>query len=324
MESFVNATEVVRPLEPLYVQAVDAAWPYWEQYELFLDGVWAKGWGAMEQMLGHKVDRVAAGLSTDDVTKDFFLMRKPWITITLVMIYLALIPIGVRFMRNREAFKLKGFMTVYNLSLVCLSVYMCAESIYTAYLSGFDIRCQPVVSTKTPLGLRMANVVWWYYFSKCIEFMDTFAMVLRKKNNQITVLHLWHHSTMFILWWIQCHCLPGGHAFFGVAINSFIHVLMYSYYFGTLTGIGLNFFRFLKPHLTKMQLIQFFMTIAHAYSGYTLNCGYPRPPIVLLVTYMCTLVILFSNFYFKSYLAKKDAKKGSSNGEISNGHKKVQ
>ena len=32
---------------------------------------------------------------------------------------------------------------------------------------------------------KMANVLWWYFFSKAIELADTVLMILRKKNNQV-------------------------------------------------------------------------------------------------------------------------------------------
>ena len=33
--------------------------------------------------------------------------------------------------------------------------------------------------------------MWWYYFSKSIEWVDSFTMVLRKKNRQLSFLHLY-------------------------------------------------------------------------------------------------------------------------------------
>ncbi len=42
----------------------------------------------------------------------------------------------------------------------------------------------------------MANVCWVFYFSKFIELLDTVFFVLRKKNNQITFLHLFHHGNI--------------------------------------------------------------------------------------------------------------------------------
>ena len=56
----------------------------------------------------------------------------------------------------------------------------------------------------------MANVSWWYFFSKYIELLDTVFFMLRKKFNQISFLHVYHHSTMPINWWLQIKYVPGG------------------------------------------------------------------------------------------------------------------
>lgn len=42
----------------------------------------------------------------------------------------------------------------------------------------------------------MARAVWLYYMCKIIELMDTVFFVLRKKQRQITFLHLYHHTLM--------------------------------------------------------------------------------------------------------------------------------
>lgn len=57
---------------------------------------------------------------------------------------------------------------------------------------------------------QIAKALWWFYFSKLLEFMDTFFFVLRKKNNQISFLHVYHHATMFPLWWIGVKWVAGG------------------------------------------------------------------------------------------------------------------
>ena len=43
-----------------------------------------------------------------------------------------------------------------------------------------------------------------------MEFADTAFFILRKKNNQLTFLHVYHHSTMFCLWWIGIKWVAGG------------------------------------------------------------------------------------------------------------------
>lgn len=58
--------------------------------------------------------------------------------------------------------------------------------------------------------LQITNAIWWFYFSKCVEFCDSFFFVLRKKENQLTFLHIYHHSTMFPLWWIGVKWVPSG------------------------------------------------------------------------------------------------------------------
>lgn len=43
-----------------------------------------------------------------------------------------------------------------------------------------------------------------------MEFLDTVFFILRKKFNQVSFLHVYHHCTMFILWWIGIKWVPGG------------------------------------------------------------------------------------------------------------------
>ena len=49
-----------------------------------------------------------------------------------------------------------------------------------------------------------------FYFSKLVEFMDTIFFILRKKNSQITFLHVYHHVTMPFIWWIAIKWFAGG------------------------------------------------------------------------------------------------------------------
>lgn len=42
----------------------------------------------------------------------------------------------------------------------------------------------------------MARAVWLYYMAKVIELLDTVFFVLRKKNSQVSFLHLYHHTLM--------------------------------------------------------------------------------------------------------------------------------
>lgn len=53
---------------------------------------------------------------------------------------------------------------------------------------------------------------------------------MRKKQNQVTTLHLYHHCSTLIVAWLCVKYIPGGMATLPVLINCIVHVLMYSYY----------------------------------------------------------------------------------------------
>lgn len=61
------------------------------------------------------------------------------------------------------------------------------------------------------VSFQIIKVLWWYYFSKLIEFMDTFFFILRKNNHQITFLHIYHHASMLNIWWFVMNWIPCGH-----------------------------------------------------------------------------------------------------------------
>ena len=43
------------------------------------------------------------------------------------------------------------------------------------------------------------------------EFMDTLIMILRKKNAQLSFLHVYHHASTFApCWWAAVNFAPGG------------------------------------------------------------------------------------------------------------------
>ncbi|XP_056377138.1 elongation of very long chain fatty acids protein 2 isoform X1 [Hyla sarda] len=244
-------------------------------------------------------------------------------TVSLTILYLISIWLGTKYMKNRPAFSLRGHLIVYNFVVTLLSLYMLIELILSTWEGGYNLQCQNLDSAGEA-DVRVAKVLWWYYFSKAIEFMDTIFFVLRKKNSQITFLHVYHHATMFNIWWCVLNWIPCGQSFFGPTLNSFIHVLMYSYY-GLSVIPSMHKYLWWKKYLTQAQLIQFILTISHTLSAVVKPCGFPFGCLIFQSSYMTTLVILFVNFYLKTYKAKPS--KSDSNGtkasiELKNGFHK--
>ncbi|QQP57331.1 Elongation of very long chain fatty acids protein, partial [Caligus rogercresseyi] len=112
---------------------------------------------------------------------------------------------------------------------------------------------------------------------KLTEFADTFFFVLRKKNSQVSILHIFHHSTMPFCTWILLRWAPGGHETFGGILNALVHVFMYSYYFLASLGPALSPYLWWKKYLTSMQILQFFMVISKSSVVFfgVVDCGYP-------------------------------------------------
>ena len=52
---------------------------------------------------------------------------------------------------------------------------------------------------------------------------------------QVSFLHVYHHASISLIWWMITYSAPGGDAYFSAALNSFVHVLMYCYYFTAVT-----------------------------------------------------------------------------------------
>ncbi|XP_016394983.1 elongation of very long chain fatty acids protein 4-like [Sinocyclocheilus rhinocerous] len=153
--------------------------------------------------------------------------------------------------------------------------------------------------------MRMARVCWWFYFSKVIELTDTVFFILRKKNNQLTFLHVYHHGTMIFNWWAGVKYVAGGQSFLIGLINSFVHVVMYMYYGLAALGPQMHKYLWWKHYLTSLQLLQFFIVTIHTAVNLYADCEFPDSMNIIVLGYAFSLIALFSNFYYQNYISKK-------------------
>lgn len=93
-------------------------------------------------------------------------------------------------------------------------------------------------------------------------------------------------------------------AFLPAMVNSFIHVLMYSYYGLAALGPGVTKYLWWKKYLTILQLIQFTTALILGINGIKSGCDFPLWMQYALVIYMVSFIVLFGNFYAKAYIAK--------------------
>ncbi|KAK6990828.1 elongation of very long chain fatty acids protein 4, partial [Biomphalaria glabrata] len=138
-----------------------------------------------------------------------------------------------------------------------------------------------------------------FYYSKLLELMDTIFLVLRKKFNQLSFLHVYHHAMTVIFVWLGYKFVPGGPVLIFPILNGSVHILMYSYY--ALAAIGIRLTR-LKRYLTIIQILQQCFLIVLVVVNMFHDCPFMWNLGLLAIIYVISLLILFSNFYIKSYV----------------------
>lgn len=214
-------------------------------------------------------------------------------------------------MKNRPAMRVRRFAALHNAILFLLSLYMCIETVWQSYRNfnwgkKFSLWCNAYEAGPaefSPSGKALARVLWIHYVSKAYEFVDTMIMVLKKNNRQISFLHVYHHATTFFpVWWSVIRYGPGGESWFCCALNSFIHVMMYGYYFVSTFGFKA---KFMKPFVTYSQMTQFLLFISQALYLLLADCYKPRLVVVYLLFQCVIFFILFADFARKTYGRKK-------------------
>lgn len=68
---------------------------------------------------------------------------------------------------------------------------------------------------------------------------------------------MYHHISMVIASWGTCKYYPGGQLYYLGAVNCFIHVLVYFYYFLTAWDSSYKNRTWWKKHLTQAQIVSY-------------------------------------------------------------------
>lgn len=219
------------------------------------------------------------------------------------VLYLTFLYFGKKFMNAREhPFELKHFIVTYN-------AYQCVLNLWCVLAVIHEVSTNPIfvgvwgnTPVSTPAGFHISYLVWVHYNNKYVELLDSVFMVLKKKNNQLSFLHCYHHIMLIWAWFLVCKVEATGDSFFGATVNSFIHVIMYGYYTLALLGIPTPW----KKWITTCQMIQFVVCLSHATYVYVKG----NMPVVLSYAQafvMVNMLYLFGKFYQKSYSKNKKA-----------------
>jgi len=230
---------------------------------------------------------------------------------TIAIAYVMFVLVGSMVMSRPSipAFDPYPVKFIYNVSQIMLCAYMTVEAILLAYRSGYTLLpCNNYSASNPPL----ANLLWMFYASKVWDFWDTIFIVLGKKWKQLSFLHVYHHTTIFLFYWLNSHVNYDGDIYLTIALNGFIHTVMYTYYFicmhTKVPETGKNIPIWWKSSLTMLQMIQFVTMMSQASYLTVGQCQNTSLKVVAAYfIYILSLLFLFAKFYVASY--KKPRKK---------------
>ncbi|KAG7196570.1 hypothetical protein KM043_016505 [Ampulex compressa] len=212
----------------------------------------------------------------DSRTTDWFLMSSPMPGTTILIGYLYFVlSWGPKHMEHKKPYQLKNILVLYNFLQVLLSTWLFYEGLDGAWLRKYSWKCEPVDFSYSQEALRVARGVHIYFLAKMSELLDTVFFVLRKKEKQITFLHLYHHTVMPMISWAATKYYPGGHGTFIGVVNSFVHIIMYTYYL--LAALLPQYQKYLwwKKYITTLQMGQFCLAFIHTFQLLFHDCEYP-------------------------------------------------
>jgi len=185
-----------------------------------------------------------------------------------------------------------NFVRGYNIAQIVLCSYMTYGLMSVVSQGVYN-----PLGINTPYSSELEWFVTIHYLSKFFDWVDTYIIIKRGKTNQLSFLHVYHHSSIIFVWGYMLYSGQGnGVVAFGAWINSLTHVLMYSHYLLTSFKIKNPF----KKYLTLWQITQFYLCFTQ---GLLLLFIYPSWETYLpknytwiALTYHTSLITLFSRY----------------------------
>lgn len=219
---------------------------------------------------------------------------------------------GPQFMKNRSPYSLKTFIKLYNIVQIFGNIWVVYDAI-DAGVFTLKLVCPVIDYSNDYIPMRVVRCFWYYFLLKILDYIETVVFILRKKDNQVSTLHLYHHVSTLLFTWICLRYFAILPALVLCVINSFTHVVMYMYYF--LAAWGPNVQKIvtpMKPWITIIQMIQLIVLFLYSAQGVLLNCNLISTTgnsisftySCLPLTYSVNVLInfyMFYNFYQKTY-----------------------
>jgi len=222
-------------------------------------------------------------------------------------IYIMVIFLGRRIMKNRPRFELRGVLFLWSLSLAIFSMIgtwrFFPEMLTVLRDHGFYHSC--CIPSFFEHNKVSACWTWWFAQSKLLELGDTIFIVLRKQP--LMFLHWYHHVTVLSYVWYACAGYTATGRWF-VAMNYTVHSFMYAHY--ALRALKIRIPKPISMLITIGQLMQ--MVVGCYVNIYVYNtksagiyCGVSYENVRVSLLMYFSYFLLFLQFFYKAYVDKK-------------------
>jgi elongation of very long chain fatty acids protein 4 len=203
---------------------------------------------------------------------------------------------------QKEGLLVFAAMAIYNTTQVVLCGWMVYAAIAEHRRRGLQLVCN--VHNLAEDG--MAFVLHIFYLSKVLDFADTVFMIVKGNWHQVSFLHVYHHTSIFLVYWLNANVSYDSDIYFTIVLNGVIHFIMYGYYLATTFNIPVPVF--IKKSITNSQLLQFCCMETQGFCLVFGGCAFPRNVTILYMVYIVTMLVLFLDFKRKAYSSSKKSK----------------
>ena len=244
----------------------------------------------------------------DPRAAEYPLMSTLMIPLSVLAVYLSFVLyIGPRWIMHseRKPYQLRPLLITYNLFMSLANAFFLYQLMLRTKPTKelFDVKFRPVTD-RSEKTLTDMHYTYMYMLSKYVDLLDTVFFVLRKKQSQITLLHLYHHTMVAGMGWIYFR-YNGAFivtSYHFVLWNTTIHVLMYAYYGLSALGPSIQPYLWWKRYITQIQIAQFVALFLHGTYFFIYQQGYPLFFSIDILVQAAFYLFMFSRFYIQTYI----------------------
>ena len=215
-----------------------------------------------------------------------YVLSSPLAGCSIAVCYVSAVALGYRWMRSWPRYRSGWSVPGHNL-------FMALASSYT------------FVATCLTSPERIATVLHLYYALRIWALVDTLFVVARKRDRQLTVLHVGHRALIIPAWSVALSASPGESLSIACATSSLVDALVYMYYGVSSIGLGVTV-RSAKRWLTRTQIAQAAVCTAHAV--WLVRDVSPVVP-VIQGAYGTVGLVMLTRHYYSAYLRPRRPRK---------------